>query len=338
MSLVVDKQLEPTSLKELLSIPVEDVGKVDIGRANLLCAEGLLGAEDLDVEEHVGRLNTWADRVRRLTEKYFPVYLENPDGFDNSEPQWRMLGFAKVIGQQFNVAYHEERLHSEPDWTDSQDLLLHGITGDRRKGTCASLPVLVVAICRRLGYPVCLSQAPAHCFTRWDGADHENPSWHERFNIEFHGEIGGFYDDEHYYDFPVRWPEPSRELHRRGDPSCEYLYSNTPAQEFAHSLCQRAVCLEATGRFQEAINAYYTCRKYDQRWKGYLDFAKRSLRCRAEEVMASMGYEPLRLRGWLAQVNLRSLAASAPLQHTSCLNWRQLVARPQSVTALLHRP
>ena len=44
-------------------------------------------------------------------------------------------------------------------------------------GTCGNLPVVFVAIGRRLGYPLWLVQTHDHCFARWDGGG-------ERFNIE----------------------------------------------------------------------------------------------------------------------------------------------------------
>src|SRR5207249_1131644 len=58
----------PKSLAELLGLPQIDLASVDIARMNLLCAQGLPGAENLDVEtslatlEPMGELRTAADR------------------------------------------------------------------------------------------------------------------------------------------------------------------------------------------------------------------------------------------------------------------------------------
>jgi hypothetical protein len=302
-------QLDPQTLSEVLSLPVEEIEHVEIGRANLLCAEGLPGAEDLDVEEHVGRLDAWAERVRMMTERHLPGFPSIAAHFDNSEPKWRLCAMAKVLHEECGVGYHQERIESEPDWTDSQDLLIHGITGPRRTGTCPSLPVFFIAIGRRLGHPMNLSKAPAHSFSRWDATEHENPAWRDCFNIEFHGPVD-FHDDQRYYDWPLRWPSAAREMHRRRHPSMTYIQSLPPAEEFAHSLCQRGVCLEAAGRYVEAVNTYYDCRRYDQRWEGYLSFAKRTVRRRAVEVMQSMGFEPEVIRFW---------AIGDKLQQAGCL-------------------
>jgi hypothetical protein len=48
--------------------------------------------------------------------------------------------------------------------------------GQRRMGTCSSMPVLYVTLGRRLGYPVKLVTAKAHLFVRWEQTG-------ERFNL-----------------------------------------------------------------------------------------------------------------------------------------------------------
>jgi hypothetical protein len=311
MPATLEKQLSPRSFADLLSLPFEDIGQVDIGRANLLCAEGLPGAEELDVEEHVGRLDAWAERCRRMTQRHLPGFPSIAHHFDHSEPKWRLCAMSKVLREDCDVGYHEPRIDGEPDWSDSQDLLVHGLTGSRRRGTCASLPVFFVAIARRLGYPMHLAKAPAHCFSRWDGKDSDNAAWRERTNVEFHGDIG-FNPDEHYYEFPLHWPESMRRLHRNGDPSLVYLQALPPTEEFAHSLCQRAVCLEAVGRHREAVNAYCDCERYDKRWGGYRDFARRTLRSRAVVVMEGMGFQPDVIRSWYIGHKLQAAGGLPP--------------------------
>jgi hypothetical protein len=312
MPATVENEVAPRSLNELLSLPIEELDQVDIGRANLLCTEGLPGAEGLDVEEHVGRLDAWAERCRRMTQHHLPGFSSIAHHFQHSEPKWRLCAMAKLLRDECGVGYHEQRINGEPDWSDSQDLLIHGLTGPRRRGTCASLPVFFVAIARRLGYPVHLAKAPAHCFSRWDGADSDNAEWREQTNVEFHGDIG-FNPDEHYYEFPLRWPESMRRRHRTGDPSLVYLEALPPAEEFANSLCQRAVCLEAVGRHREAVNAYYECERYDARWGGYRGFARRALRSRAAMAMKESGYEPDVIRSWYISRKLRESGRPLPV-------------------------
>ena len=46
-----EAEQQPRTLKELLALPSDQIEKVDIGLMNLLCAKGLPGAEDLNVEQ-----------------------------------------------------------------------------------------------------------------------------------------------------------------------------------------------------------------------------------------------------------------------------------------------
>ena len=48
---------QPKAIAELLALPPDQLEKVDIARINLLCAEGLPGAEDLDVEKCIQTLD-----------------------------------------------------------------------------------------------------------------------------------------------------------------------------------------------------------------------------------------------------------------------------------------
>jgi len=59
---------EPRSLARLLGQCPDELQGVDIAEMNLLCAAGLPGAEDLDVDRCLATLDSWAARVRRETE------------------------------------------------------------------------------------------------------------------------------------------------------------------------------------------------------------------------------------------------------------------------------
>jgi hypothetical protein len=109
-------------------------------------------------------------------------------------------------------------------------------------GTCSSMPVLYVALGRRLGYPVKLATTKSHLFIRWD-----SPT--ERFNLEATGKGMNRYDDEHF----KRWPFPVTEEEIRAD---GYLKSLSPVEELALFLSLRGHCLNEAGRLPEAIASY----------------------------------------------------------------------------------
>ncbi|MBN2580839.1 MAG: hypothetical protein JXB10_17770, partial [Pirellulales bacterium] len=137
----VGSSLEPKSLRELLAISPDQLGRVDIARANLLCAEGLPGAEDVNVNRYLSILYLWAKRIEVLTGKHLDGFHRNPDQYENSEAYWRTLALTTVLRKEFNVRYKMERIDQE-DWSDSRDILIHGLLGPNRTGTCTSLPGL----------------------------------------------------------------------------------------------------------------------------------------------------------------------------------------------------
>src|ERR1043166_3801554 len=185
----------------LLATPARLAGS-DVARLNLICTEGLPGADGLDLDKCLPELARWAERISD------PTSPEQSDDF----------------------------------FADSRDLFLHGLLGPSRRGTCSSMPVLYVALGRRLGYPLKLVTTKAHLFARWD-----SPS--ERFNVEATGKGMNRYDDEHFKGWP--FPITDEEMRLHG-----YLKSLSPTEEAALFLSLRGNCLRHAGRLQEALTAY----------------------------------------------------------------------------------
>jgi regulator of sirC expression with transglutaminase-like and TPR domain len=158
-----------------------------------------------------------------------------------------MLCLVTVLQQDFGVSYSPNRAKPsegtiEPNETffaDSRDIFLHGLLGPRRTGTCASLPVLYVAVGRRLGYPLKLVAAKNHLFVRWENE-------RERLNIEATTQGLTTFDDEYYRG----WPFPMTPEEERTE---RYLTSLSPAEELSVFLSLRTQCLLAAGRYAEAL-------------------------------------------------------------------------------------
>lgn len=235
-------------LPRILDATPEAIAGSDIARLNLACAVGLPGAQQLDVAGTIAELDRWAEHVKAETERNFHRFRAQPGEFQNSEAYFRALILVVALQGDLGVHYNPHRI-SEPDFTNSKDLFLHGMVGDANGGTCVSMPVLYVAIGRRLGYPMKLALTKGHAFARWDGADHPNPALRGRFNVEGTNRGLNTPDDQHYAD----WPNKLTDAERAND---WFLRSLTPAEEFAVFLMQRGHCLEDTGRTAEAQVAY----------------------------------------------------------------------------------
>jgi hypothetical protein len=175
-----------------------ELEKVDVATINLLCSKGLPGAENLDIPAALARLDEWAQKVRFETERHL-YRINDPkfaDHYAHSETRLRAEFIVHVLQEDCGVHYNMARAN-EPDYRNSQDIFLHGMINSTNGGTCASMPVMYVAVGRRLGYPMKLVAAKEHLFCRWEG--------NERLNIE--GATNGgvnYYEDDYYR----KWPKP----------------------------------------------------------------------------------------------------------------------------------
>jgi hypothetical protein len=242
------------SLHQLLALPPGKLEKVDIGLMNLLCAQGLKGAENIDIDRHLTTLDKWAKLVKRETETRLRQFKEHPGYYDNSEPLFKMVMLVLGLREELGVHYNVENMNT-PDYSDSSQIFIHGLLGDKREGTCVSLPVLCAAIGRRLGYPVKLVHTAAHSFIRWD-----DPKTGERFNIETSMASGTDTFPDDYYK---TWPVPLTELQLKS--GC-YLRSLSPAEELSSFLIYRGNSLTDIGKITEAQIAFAYAYHYSPGW------------------------------------------------------------------------
>jgi hypothetical protein len=244
-------QNAPSSYAELVALPEGDLAKVDIALMNVLSAEGLPGAESLNVKRCLTILDQWADVVRQSERKYLPQFHRNPARYDNSLAKFKAVNLGLTLKQDLGCDYNKELvtsgvmadIRSTRFFRDSSDLFLHGLT-EKRNGSCASLPVLMVAVGRRCGYPLYLATSKGHLFCRWDDGS-------ERFNIETAIEGVDSKPDSYYR----HWPHPFDDDELTTE---KYLKSLSPAEELGVFAQLRAACLEEDRRFKEATQAYET--------------------------------------------------------------------------------
>ncbi len=250
--------LRPASLVELLSYGRQSLAQVDTAWMNLLCADGLPGSEYLDREQVLATLESWLPVITEQTESRLAqnFHFIHEDYYHGSANFLRMAMIVSVTKKVFGVEANQERIaeqdigdessaQSKPDYKDCRDLFIHGMVAypgndPPNGGTCCSIPALLVVLARMLDYPVFLSTARQHTFSRWDTPE-------ERFNVERHNSgVTFMHDDEHY----LSWPKPMDDAYIRAH---DALKSLDPHEELAMFLSFRAYCLEANMRFEEAI-------------------------------------------------------------------------------------
>jgi hypothetical protein len=260
----------PRALRDLLTLSPDRIQQMDVALVNLLCAQGLPGTEGLDVSQCLGVLDQWAERVKAETVRHLYRFRANPSEFEYSEGYFRMLMMAVVVYEDFGVRYNPQRIAlpsvTGPDdhfFADSRDIFLYGLLGERRMGTCSSMPVLYLAIGRRLSYPLKLATTKNHLFLRWEDGPSPHPSpgstgrgsGGERFDLEATGKGMNRYDDAHF----KQWPFPLTEEECRAE---GYLKSLSPAEELAVFLSLRGNCLREAGQLDAAAVCYAIAIKF----------------------------------------------------------------------------
>src|SRR5579884_2368177 len=249
----------PAGLTELLALTPSELAACDIALANLLCAKALAGSETLSVKTCLDTLDNWTERVRFETDRHFYRFRRNPAEFENSEPFFRMLLMVTVVQRVMGVRYNPAGIGdmSADFFADSRDVFIHGLLSSPRSGTCASMPVLYVAIGRRLNYPLYLAHAKRHLYVRW-----ESPQAH--LNIEGSGLGMASPPDEHYRTGVFT-------LTPTDIASGVYLRPLRPAETGAEFLMNRGCCLQRTRGLPAAMPCFRAAARLWDHHRGLVD-------------------------------------------------------------------
>jgi hypothetical protein len=190
-------------------------------------------------------LDLWAAKVKEYINLMAHLFHRQPEQYRHSWAYFRVLCMVTLLqrdlGVRYNPAKKDDSILLEP-----ADTFIHGII-QGNGGTCASLPVVYVAVGRRLGFPLFLVKASTkkwgHTFVRW------NEPAGERFNIE--ATVQGLCCDlDHHYRTGVY--EVSAKEEKLGG----LLISLSPEQELAGFLMERGCCLAQVARYREALDAF----------------------------------------------------------------------------------
>ncbi len=218
----------------------ERLASEDTGNLNILCSCGLPNAEDLG--DCFAKFDQWTLRVQEFTEQNAYKFHKNPAYYEHSFAKYQMMAIATESHHNQGISYYWPADQGDYDGTDSRNLFIHGIL-TKHGVTCCNMPVLQLAIGRRLGYPLYLRKAHRHYYARWDEPGGES------FNIEC---TTGF-------------AAPADEFYRQGRMECPdeevekgcYLRNLTPREELAQFLLERHNCLKDHMRLEEAHQALY---------------------------------------------------------------------------------
>jgi len=259
------------TIESLAELSHESVEEIDVALLNLIAANGLPGAKELDFNAILDTLDEWAEKVKveiwRHIYRHDPRTLGPPTeySYGNSIARFFCWYLLQVLQEDCGVCYHPDRKF-DPDFCEPEDVFIHGmIVEGGQGGTCASMPVVYVAVGRRMGLPLYHVSTRGHLFFRWDDPIGTTINWErqgfnlwippDRFNVEGSGEGIGYRSDAHYIQWPELWTEVDFNHGR-------YLRSQSAAEDMADFLMQRSECYYELGNWEECLKAIYYARKF----------------------------------------------------------------------------
>ena len=252
-------ELCPSNIEELVVLSATELERVDVGRMNLICADAVADSGKSELPRLLRRLDEWAETARRSELRYRKTYEREPVRYDNSYAKYRAVNLALTIKEAFHCRYQKEHIRSGAmtDFTSPRffrhpdDVFVSGLL-KHRLGTCSSFPVLLVALGRRLRYPLYLKLTGGHMFCCWDDGK-------ERFNLETNGDAVDTPSDEHYLKEPCyrMAARSSREMTAE-----RLMVKLTNAEALSVFLETAGYCAEANGNLPRALFFYRAALKH----------------------------------------------------------------------------
>jgi hypothetical protein len=102
--------LPPATLRALCALRTNALAQCDIALMNLLCAQGVPGAEKLDIAAALKLLDQFAKHVAAETDRHLYRFRKNPVAFGRSEANFRMQMLGTVLAEDVGVHYNPERI------------------------------------------------------------------------------------------------------------------------------------------------------------------------------------------------------------------------------------
>jgi Transglutaminase-like superfamily len=169
--------------------------------SNLLVAREIPRLADLQVDHYVCLVNSWAAEIRQLVSGTRDQFFETPGDWDHDIHLFSAGIACYYLDVILGIRYREEQKHLRTvRYTNPADLFINGVI-DTRRGTCANMSALYVAIAWRLGWPITLTLAGWHLFCRYSANGKSR-------NIEvtnngrggFHSHPDGYYQQSYQVD------------------------------------------------------------------------------------------------------------------------------------------
>lgn len=162
-----------TSLQQLAGMTNLQLERISIAAKNLACAAGLPGTEGVDPEACLKTVSEWSEKVAWKTRRSWKLFERCPSNYHGSRDYFRMLCLVTTLQRDCGVRYNPAKMPENTPFEPCDSFIFGAMRPGG--GTCASMPVLVAAVGRQLGYPLRLAAARTpqgnHLFVRWVAPD-----------------------------------------------------------------------------------------------------------------------------------------------------------------------
>jgi len=237
-----------TDYRQFLACSDSEWARVDPLVVNLLVAQSIPSLADLNIPGYQRLADQWAEEVRRRLPKAEKVFWRTPQDWKDDVNFFRLGVLCDYLEHEAGIAYIEDQRYATAIYyTDPSDLFLNGVM-DTRRGTCANMAALHVALGWRLGWPVSLACIRSHFICRYD----DGTATH---NIEAtQAGYGGFKSD------PDEYLIKRYELLPKAIGSGSDLRAVTPRELLGILVGFRGRHMRDTGRADEAERDYLLAR------------------------------------------------------------------------------
>jgi hypothetical protein len=135
------------TLKDMLGREDQDLARYDVAAMNLACAADFPDAPSEEtVAKCLERLDECAAWVLPYTQCRMPEFRADPGHYRNSEAIFRMVCMLTLLRKQFAIRYNPAMIPAEAQFGTAETFIHGALLGEG--GTCASLPVVYVAVGR----------------------------------------------------------------------------------------------------------------------------------------------------------------------------------------------
>ncbi len=159
------------TIDQLVGLQNDELSAIDPLVLNLTVAKGALRCRGLDIDHYVRLVDEAANAIQERLPKVEKNFYKSPEDWKHDIRFFRLGIVSWYMDKILQLTYSgNTSFTSAGVYGDPSNLFVHGLF-DGRRGSCASMPALHIALCWRLGWPVRLVSVGSHLITRYDDGE-----------------------------------------------------------------------------------------------------------------------------------------------------------------------